>query len=112
MDLNAEFEFERIDYLDTIRKQEKQLALYQQLLEKVQPVLRRDCNYYNLDKVGHCRVNPYSGGWGIGGGRVGCRLKVSLAFLIRILLTEPFLCEDDPPKNAHILFYARPLGSF
>lgn len=50
-DLNAEFEFERIDYLDTIRKQEKQLALYQQLLEKVQPVLRRDCNYYNLDKV-------------------------------------------------------------
>ncbi|XP_072182334.1 osmotic avoidance abnormal protein 3-like [Diadema setosum] len=50
-DLNAEFEFERIDYLDTIRKQEKQVKMLQQILDKVQPCLRRDCNYFNLDKV-------------------------------------------------------------
>ncbi|XP_033638338.1 kinesin-like protein KIF17 [Asterias rubens] len=50
-DLNSEFEFERIDYLDTIRKQEKQVKMMQQILDKVQPCLRRDCNYYNLDKV-------------------------------------------------------------
>ncbi|XP_022094116.1 kinesin-like protein KIF17 isoform X2 [Acanthaster planci] len=50
-DLNSEFEFERIDYLDTIRKQEKQIKMLGQILDKVQPCLRRDCNYYNLDKV-------------------------------------------------------------
>ncbi|XP_072045040.1 osmotic avoidance abnormal protein 3-like isoform X2 [Amphiura filiformis] len=50
-DLNSEFEFERIDYLDTIRKQEKQLKLFQQILDKVHPCLRRDCNYYNMDKI-------------------------------------------------------------
>ncbi|XP_033121283.1 kinesin-like protein KIF17 isoform X2 [Anneissia japonica] len=50
-DLNSEFEFERIDYLDTIRKQEKQVKLLQQILDKVHPCLRRDCNYYNMDKV-------------------------------------------------------------
>ncbi|XP_038053503.1 kinesin-like protein KIF17 isoform X2 [Patiria miniata] len=50
-DLNSEFEFERIDYLDTIRKQEKQIKMFSQILNKVHPCLRRDCNYYNLDKV-------------------------------------------------------------
>ncbi|PIK44993.1 putative kinesin-like protein KIF17 [Apostichopus japonicus] len=66
VDLNAEFEFERIDYLDTIRKQEKQLALYQQLLEKVQPVLRRDCNYYNLDKVkSSCKWDEEEQNWSL-----------------------------------------------
>ncbi|XP_077979218.1 osmotic avoidance abnormal protein 3-like isoform X2 [Glandiceps talaboti] len=50
-DLQSEFEFERIDYLDTIRKQDRQIKLMQQLMERVQPMIRRDCNYSNLDRV-------------------------------------------------------------
>ncbi len=30
---------------------EQKLQLQQQILDKVQPCLRRDCNYYNLDKI-------------------------------------------------------------
>ncbi|XP_030850890.1 kinesin-like protein KIF17 isoform X2 [Strongylocentrotus purpuratus] len=63
-DLNAEFEFERIDYLDTIRKQEKQITMLQQILDRVQPCLRRDCNYYNLDKIkGECSWDEEEGRW-------------------------------------------------
>ncbi|XP_063957027.1 kinesin-like protein KIF17 isoform X1 [Lytechinus pictus] len=63
-DLNAEFEFERIDYLDTIRKQEKQVTMLQQILDKVQPCLRRDCNYYNLDKIKtECSWDEEDGSW-------------------------------------------------
>ncbi|XP_071104512.1 osmotic avoidance abnormal protein 3-like isoform X1 [Haliotis cracherodii] len=50
-DQRSEFEFDRIDYLDTIRKQEKQMLLMQALLERVQPCIRKDCNYSNLDRV-------------------------------------------------------------
>lgn len=50
-DLQIEFEREREDYLETIRKQERQMALQKLLLEKVQPLLRRDCNYSNLDRI-------------------------------------------------------------
>lgn len=50
-DLSAEFEMERQDYLDTIRKQQMTIKLQEQLLETIVPCLRRDCNYYNLDKV-------------------------------------------------------------
>ena len=50
-DLQIEFEREREDYLETIRKQERQMALHKLLLEKVQPLLRRDCNYSNLDRI-------------------------------------------------------------
>ena len=51
MDPNSEFEFERMDYLDTIRKQEKQSKMFSQILDKVQPCLQQDCNYYNIDKI-------------------------------------------------------------
>lgn len=37
--------------LDVIRKQDRELQLHKQLLEKVIPLLRRDCNYYNIDKI-------------------------------------------------------------
>lgn len=50
-DLQSEFELDRIDYLDTIRRQDQQLKLVQQILEKVQPCLRRDSNYSNLEKI-------------------------------------------------------------
>jgi kinesin family protein 3/17 len=44
-DLQSEFEKDRQDYLDTIRKQDQQLLLLQTILDKVQPTLRKDCNY-------------------------------------------------------------------
>ncbi|XP_077175792.1 kinesin-like protein KIF17 isoform X2 [Paroedura picta] len=50
-DLQSEFELEKIDYLATIRRQERELLLHQQLLEQVQPLIRRDSNYSNFDKI-------------------------------------------------------------
>ncbi|XP_067422369.1 kinesin-like protein KIF17 isoform X2 [Emydura macquarii macquarii] len=50
-DLQSEFELEKIDYLATIRRQEKDCLLFQQLLDQVQPLIRRDCNYSNLDQI-------------------------------------------------------------
>ncbi|MBN3276810.1 KIF17 protein, partial [Polyodon spathula] len=50
-DLQSEFEFERIDYLATIRRLEREGQLTQQILERVQPLVRRDCNYSNMDRV-------------------------------------------------------------
>ena len=44
-DLQSEFERDRTDYLDTIRKQDQQILLIDQILDKVQPTLRKDCNY-------------------------------------------------------------------
>ena len=42
---------ERDDYLETIRRQEQGLRLLQQLLDRVQPTIRKDCNYADLDSV-------------------------------------------------------------
>ena len=54
-DLQAEFEVERQDFLDTIRKQERLIKLQEQLISTIVPCLRRDCNYYNIDKIrGEC----------------------------------------------------------
>ncbi|KAH1164866.1 hypothetical protein KIL84_021331 [Mauremys mutica] len=50
-DLQSEFELEKIDYLATIRRQERDCLLFQQLLDQVQPLIRRDYNYSNLDKI-------------------------------------------------------------
>lgn len=68
-DLQTEFELERQDYLDTIRNQvhihthpvlynlhircvqERILKLHEQLLSTVTGLVRRDCNYYNIDKI-------------------------------------------------------------
>ncbi|XP_057298227.1 kinesin-like protein KIF17 [Hydractinia symbiolongicarpus] len=50
-DLQGEFQAERVDYLDTIRRLEKQIALQDKILHKIQPTIRRDCNYYNLDRM-------------------------------------------------------------
>ena len=44
-DLQQEFEDDRTDYLDTIRKQDQQLKLLQQIVEKIQPTIRKECNY-------------------------------------------------------------------
>ncbi|XP_068204357.1 osmotic avoidance abnormal protein 3-like isoform X3 [Palaemon carinicauda] len=50
-DLTTEFQEERTDYLETIRRQEQQVKLLQAIVDKVQPTIRRDCNYSNIDAV-------------------------------------------------------------
>ena len=50
-DLQHEFQEEREDLLDIIRKQNKQLKLQEQIIQSVVPCLRRDCNYFYIDKV-------------------------------------------------------------
>lgn len=50
-DLQAEFEEERNDYLATIRRLEREGQLLQGLLERMVPLVRRDCNYSNLDRL-------------------------------------------------------------
>ncbi|NXS49781.1 KIF17 protein, partial [Balaeniceps rex] len=50
-DLQSEFELEKIDYLGTIRRLERDLMLFQQLLDQVQSLVRRDCNYSNLERI-------------------------------------------------------------
>eukprot|EP01137_Pigoraptor_chileana_P013076 Opistho-2@66158 len=50
-DLQREFESEREDLLDTIRRQDMTLKLNLAILERVVPCLRRDCNYYNIDRI-------------------------------------------------------------
>ena len=50
-DLQTDFERKCGDHLETIRKQEQIIRLQQQILDKIQPRIRRDCNYYNIDNV-------------------------------------------------------------
>ncbi len=50
-DLQCEFERDREDYLESIRKQGRQISLLQAILERLQPCIRRDSNYANLDKI-------------------------------------------------------------
>ncbi|XP_013396997.1 kinesin-like protein KIF17 [Lingula anatina] len=63
-DLQSEFEFDRIDYLDTIRSQEREMKLLQAMLDRMQPLIKRDCNYFNLDKVrAECRWDADNQRW-------------------------------------------------
>ena len=65
-DLQTEFERDREDYLETIRKQEQIIKLQQQILDKIQPCIRRDCNYCNIDKVrSESTWDEKSGKWNI-----------------------------------------------
>ncbi|XP_041811971.1 kinesin-like protein KIF17 [Chelmon rostratus] len=50
-DLQAEFEVERNDYLATIRRLEREGQLLHSLLERMAPLVRRDCNYSGLDRL-------------------------------------------------------------
>ncbi|KAM9176151.1 kinesin-like protein KIF17 [Mergus octosetaceus] len=65
-DLQSEFELEKIDYLNTIRRLERDSMLFQQLLDQVQSLIRRDCNYSNLEKIKHESVwDEEAGCWKI-----------------------------------------------
>lgn len=46
-----EFAAERDDYLTSIRRLERELQLQQGLLERTVSLVRRDCNYSNLERL-------------------------------------------------------------
>jgi hypothetical protein len=50
-DLQTEFETEREDLIGTIRQLERDNQHLESILWKVQPLIPRDCNYFNLDRV-------------------------------------------------------------
>ena len=44
-DIQSEFETEREDYLETIRKQEMNTKFFSQVYEKMSATLKKECNY-------------------------------------------------------------------
>ncbi|XP_048879414.1 kinesin-like protein KIF17 isoform X2 [Brienomyrus brachyistius] len=50
-DLQREFELERDDYLANIRRLEREAQLLQGILERVLPLVRRDCNYSCVERL-------------------------------------------------------------
>lgn len=50
-DLQSEFQMDRSDYLESIRRLEKNLKFYQQLIEKAVPVLRKEGRYWDPDAI-------------------------------------------------------------
>lgn len=50
-DLQVEFAAERDDYLASIRRLEREMQLLQGLLERMVTLVRRDCNYSNLERL-------------------------------------------------------------
>ncbi|XP_037926069.1 osmotic avoidance abnormal protein 3 isoform X2 [Hermetia illucens] len=50
-DLQSEFQLDRADYLETIRRLEKNLKFYQQIMDKALPILRKDGKYWDLDQI-------------------------------------------------------------
>ncbi|NWT88420.1 KIF17 protein, partial [Lanius ludovicianus] len=65
-DLQLEFGLEKMNYLSTIRRQERNLMLCQQLLDQVQSLVPHDCNYSNLEKMRRESVwDEESGCWKI-----------------------------------------------
>lgn len=50
-DLQSEFQSDRADYLETIRRLEKNLKFWQQLMDKALPMLRRDGRFWDPDAI-------------------------------------------------------------
>lgn len=44
-DIQSEFECERQDYLESIRKQDMHIKLLSQIAEKISGTLKKECNY-------------------------------------------------------------------
>lgn len=44
-DIQSEFEMERGDYLETIRKHDRHIKLLSQISEKIAGTLKKECNY-------------------------------------------------------------------
>ncbi|XP_044742970.1 kinesin-like protein KIF17 [Chrysoperla carnea] len=50
-DIQGEFETERTDYLETIRKHERTIKLLSQIIHKMVPLLKKDCNYSDIETI-------------------------------------------------------------
>uniref|UniRef100_A0AC35TYJ1 Kinesin motor domain-containing protein n=1 Tax=Rhabditophanes sp. KR3021 TaxID=114890 RepID=A0AC35TYJ1_9BILA len=50
-DIQSEFEIDRLDYLDTIRKQDRQLKMLTQIIDKAHHLLKKDPLFSNLEKL-------------------------------------------------------------
>merc|ERR1711881_142535 len=50
-DIAEEFERERATLLASMREQSKQMQLLDAIIDKIQPTVKRDCNYANIDKI-------------------------------------------------------------
>lgn len=50
-DLQSEFQLDRTDYLESIRRLEQNLKFYHQLIEKALPILRKDGRYWDLEAI-------------------------------------------------------------
>ncbi|KAG5887068.1 hypothetical protein JTB14_018241 [Gonioctena quinquepunctata] len=50
-DIQSEFETERHDYLESIRKQERNIKLLSQICEKISGTLKKECNYSELECI-------------------------------------------------------------
>ncbi|KAJ8950766.1 hypothetical protein NQ318_011259 [Aromia moschata] len=50
-DIQSEFEVERQDYLDTIRRQDRNIKLLSQISEKLARTLKKECNYSDLEAI-------------------------------------------------------------
>ncbi|GLV37047.1 Kinesin family member 3C [Carabus blaptoides fortunei] len=50
-DIQSEFEEERQDYLETIRKQDRHIKLLAQISDKIASTLKKECNYSDLENI-------------------------------------------------------------
>lgn len=51
VDLQGEFQLDRADYLESMRRLEKRNKFYEQFFEKISPVLKRDGRVWNIDYI-------------------------------------------------------------
>jgi kinesin family protein 3/17 len=51
VDIQGEFQLDRADYLDTVRRLEKRNKFYEQFFEKISPILKRDGRVWNIDYI-------------------------------------------------------------
>lgn len=51
IDIQGEFQLDRADYLETVRRLEKRNKFYEQFFEKISPVLKRDGKVWNIDYI-------------------------------------------------------------
>lgn len=51
IDIQGEFQLDRADYLETIRRLEKRNKFYEQFYDKIAPALKRDGRMWNIDAI-------------------------------------------------------------
>lgn len=51
VDLQGEFQLDRADYLESMRRLEKRNKFYEQFFEKISPILKRDGRVWNIDYI-------------------------------------------------------------